>query len=310
MNIRTRHLLAVALATALASPIVAAQEATGVVDANGNANAAIDAASQDTPPRNVVEPDPALPPQVNPVESAQQAADPRVPVAEDATDAIGAAPPPPPVEARGAAQAAGHADVVQRSVWADLDDDGDGRVSRDEGEVDAGFANGFDMMDADHDGFVSDVEFRTHAKAGHDAGQAPDDWGVERSASHSAASQRGIWTELDADGDGRISADEGGVDADFGANFEMMDADSDGFVTDAEFRTGARMERGTSDDGMDDDGTGDDGAARDADDRMDGGDGRDVDRDDHNEAVEPDPMNDRDGMDDDGTGMDDEDGGG
>ena len=83
MNIRTRHLLAVALATALASPIVAAQEATGVVDANGNANAAIDAASQDTPPRNVVEPDPALPPQVNPVESAQQAAtveaDPAVP---------------------------------------------------------------------------------------------------------------------------------------------------------------------------------------------------------------------------------------
>lgn len=104
------------------------------------------------------------------------------------------------------------------------------------------------------------------------------------------------WTVLDANGDGRISAEEGAVDADFAAGFEMVDADDDGYVTDAEFRADA----GRADDGADD------AEAAAADET------RDRDRDDHTgvletEPVETDPMTDRDGMDDDGTGLDDDD---
>lgn len=42
------------------------------------------------------------------------------------------------------------------------------------------------------------------------------------------------WNELDADGDGRISRTEGSANPDFDSNFEMTDADSDGYVTQAE----------------------------------------------------------------------------
>lgn len=42
------------------------------------------------------------------------------------------------------------------------------------------------------------------------------------------------WKQLDSDGDGRISRSEGSVDPDFERNFEMMDTDSDGYVTDNE----------------------------------------------------------------------------
>lgn len=61
--------------------------------------------------------------------------------------------------------------------------------------------------------------------------------GGRNAAPHSAAAQRALWSELDANGDGRISAVEGGVNADFKAAFEMMDADHDGFISDAEYRT-------------------------------------------------------------------------
>ncbi|HZH42759.1 MAG TPA: hypothetical protein VEY50_01555 [Lysobacter sp.] len=66
--------------------------------------------------------------------------------------------------------------------------------------------------------------------------------GAEQAATHSMAAMRGVWATLDTDGDGRISRTEGGVDADFKANFEMMDADKDGFVTDTEYRSGARSD--------------------------------------------------------------------
>ncbi len=202
MNTRTRTVLAVALGTVLIAPLAAAQSDTAQSRANARAGL-----------QQAVEPQQALPPQVNPAEVVEQSVDPRVPTGDIADDAINAAPPPPPLQSRGATPAAGHADVVQRDVWS----------------------------------------------------------------------------RLDVDGDGRISVEEGRVDADFGANFEMIDGDGDGFVTDAEFRANARLDD-------------------DADDMDDADDDRDVDRDDHTDPVEPDPMDDRDGMDDDGTGMDDADG--
>lgn len=56
------------------------------------------------------------------------------------------------------------------------------------------------------------------------------------------------WAQLDSDGDGRISPEEGRVDADFSANFEMMDEDGDGFVSQAEFDAGAGVEPEEADD--------------------------------------------------------------
>ena len=67
--------------------------------------------------------------------------------------------------ATGAGHAAGHAAVVARATWADLDADGDGRISLAEATIDAGFEAGFADMDADGDGFVTQAEFRAEARA-------------------------------------------------------------------------------------------------------------------------------------------------
>lgn len=58
-----------------------------------------------------------------------------------------------------------------------------------------------------------------------------------RVADESVPARRDLWSELDVNGDGRISVVEGEADADFRSNFEMMDADEDGYVTDAEYRS-------------------------------------------------------------------------
>jgi Ca2+-binding EF-hand superfamily protein len=74
-------------------------------------------------------------------------------------------PPAPPANAQGAAHAAGHSSVVQRSTFATLDADADGRISAAEAEADADFSAAFASMDANGDGAVTDAEFRAKAKA-------------------------------------------------------------------------------------------------------------------------------------------------
>lgn len=66
----------------------------------------------------------------------------------------------------------------------------------------------------------------------------------ERSADRSAVAQRDVWTELDVDGDGRVSATEAAADADFNAHFSMMDSDGDGFLSADEYRAQQRMVQG------------------------------------------------------------------
>lgn len=67
---------------------------------------------------------------------------------------------------QGADNATPHSAVVQRDTWTRLDADADGRISADEADADAGFDAGFAAMDGNGDGFVTDAEFRAHAKAG------------------------------------------------------------------------------------------------------------------------------------------------
>ena len=133
----------------------------------------------------------------------------------------------------GAANAAGHSMVVTRDLWNRLDADADGRISATEADADTTFDGSFASIDVNADGFVSQDEYRAHAKA--DVSQ-----GAENAAPHSAVVQRDTWTRLDADADGRISVDEADADAGFDAGFAAMDSNGDGFVTDAEFRAHAK----------------------------------------------------------------------
>lgn len=233
MNGRTRTILALALSTAMLAPAAFAQKG-GKAEVRTTGNATSQAARE--------MPRPTLPPQ-----AAGRAADatkdvaspPRPADAKDWKDAASAADAPTsqglPPTSQGAAHAAAHSSVVQRDAWTRLDTDGDGRISPTEADVDSSFDTGFDAMDADDDGFVSDAEYRASAKV--DASQ-----GASHAAAHSSVVQRDVWTRLDADGDGRISTGEADADTVFDGGFDAMDADDDGFVSDTEYRTFAKVD--------------------------------------------------------------------
>lgn len=205
MKILTRSLMAVALATALAAPAAFAQTETTqeVLDQQEATD--------------------ALPPQVNPDEVAEQGVDPRVPVADDVEDPMSAVPPPPQVDA----QASGEAHVAERSRWSDLDLDGDGRISAEEGRADAELRTGFEAMDADRDGFVSEVEFG--ASSGSDsAADEGTEAGADREVDHDdhvdGVNDRDRMDD-DGTGDGAMETDDSGTEP------EPAD-DSDGTDTD------------------------------------------------------------------------------
>ena len=103
------------------------------------------------------------------------------------------APPPAPPQSQGAEHATSHSSVVQRDVWTRLDSDGDGRISTTEGAADTGFNAGFAAMDADQDGFVTDAEYRSSARADMERGSG----GTDASA-RSASSLGDTMRRLDA----------------------------------------------------------------------------------------------------------------
>ena len=266
MNARTRTLLAIAMSTALMAPLAFAQKAKTEVKATGDATSQVatqkptpdlpqaatqkpmpdlpQAATQkpmpELPPAAMQKPAPDLPTQTMP--RAADAVDARVaPVArlpvqtgkatEDTNTSTNNQGIPP--TAQGADHAAAHSSVVQRDVWAQLDANADGRISTTEADADTTFDGDFVAMDVDKDGFVSDAEYRTFAKA--DAAQ-----GATNAASHSSVVQRATWSRLDADADGRISAVEADADAGIDGSFSAIDSNSDGFITNAELRAHAK----------------------------------------------------------------------
>jgi Ca2+-binding EF-hand superfamily protein len=226
---KPRNLLAIALTTALLSPVALAEKGGVKVSGNVAGNATAQAAQE--------VPRATLPPQVN-----TRATDAVTQTTTDTTtagqdEAPMTTPKAPPIQAQGAAHAAAHSDVVQRDVWAKLDTDGDGQISTTEGEVDADFKSNFDMMDANDDGLVSDSEYRLAAKTTGDPGTAQ---GAANASSHSAVAMRDVMTRLDVNGDGMISTTEGEIDATFKTNFSTIDADGNGLITDAEYRAYAK----------------------------------------------------------------------
>jgi Ca2+-binding EF-hand superfamily protein len=219
MHTNTRTLLMATIAAVLLAPSVQAQ----------NSHAKGHAASQVQAPMTP----PALPPTAS--DTAQDAMEMAKPARNDSdrTDT----PMTPPVPAQGAANAQAHSSVVQRDTWAQLDTDHDGRISAAEADVDSAFDTTFGDMDADKDGFVSDTEYRTFAKANMDNAQ-----GAEHAADHSAVVTRDVFSRLDTDGDGRISTTEAALDADFNGTLSTMDANSDGFVSQDEYRAHAKAD--------------------------------------------------------------------
>lgn len=67
--------------------------------------------------------------------------------------------------------------------------------------------------------------------------------GTAKPASEATGESASTFSQIDSNGDGRISAAEGEAVADFKATFERMDADRDGFVTETEFRADSKAER-------------------------------------------------------------------
>lgn len=215
MKANNRHLLAIALATVLLSPAAWAQkEGKGPPDM----------------PR--VAPTAPAPVPNSPEQTMRDIQEPVTTTTEQADT-----PPPSPPQSQGAEHAATHSSIVQRDQWTRLDTNGDGRISATEGEADAAFNADFSAMDSDDDGFVTDVEYRSAAKA--ETRTDPD----AGASSRATGSGSDVLRRLDANADGSVSLSEGEADATIRSNFSSIDADSDGMVSRAEYQAWLKANR-------------------------------------------------------------------
>jgi len=219
MNASNRKLLAIALAAALLSPAVLAQK-------GGKG-----------PPELPRTPLPTAPVPSSPEQTLRDMHKPVTRTTEQANTML---PPPSPPQSQGAEHAALHSSIVQRDTWTRLDTDGDGKISSSEGAADADFNTRFATMDSDHDGFVTDTEFRTAAKVEEDADRRA---GSTTTSSRAASGVRDPLQRLDANADGSISLSEAGADASFKGNFSAIDSNSDGLVSSAEYRAWLKANR-------------------------------------------------------------------
>ena len=215
MKANNRNLLAIALATVLLSPAAWAQN-----DGKG------------PPDMPRVAPTPPAPVPNSPEQTMR---DIHKPVTTTTDQAETTLPPPAPPQSQGAEHAATHSSVVQRDLWTRLDSNGDGRISASEGEADAVFNTDFSAMDSDEDGFVTDAEYRSAAKA--------EGSGDADSSSRSSGGTGDVMRRLDTNADGSISRSEGDADATIKSSFGSIDTDSDGMVSRAEYQAWLKASR-------------------------------------------------------------------
>jgi len=220
MKASNRNLLVIAMATALLSPAVLAQKG-GVKG----------------PPELPRTPTQTAPLPNSPEQTLRDLHKPLTKTTEQANTTL---PPPSPPQSQGAEHAAAHSSVVTRDLWARLDTDGDGRISTAEGGADVDFNADFALMDSNHDGFVTDTEYRTAAKAELDANRRA---GGADTSSRATSGMRDALQRLDANADGSISLSEAGADASFMTSFSAIDSNSDGLVTRAEYRAWIKADR-------------------------------------------------------------------
>jgi hypothetical protein len=233
--ISTRSLIPIAIGVALAAPAIAQT-------ANGNAGdpVAASAQAQVQTQAPVPNPVPTVSPELGHGRSAQGVTDNSTSGAVQDAQAMQQekteAPMASPVQSQGVEHAAAQSSVVQRDLWARLDANHDGTISATEASVDAGFDGGFARMDVDGNGTVSQGEYDAHAKAALGTGG-------QNASAGSQASTRLTWNNVDTDKDGKLSTTEVQGYSNLKANFTAIDGNSDGFVTQDEYRSYAKANR-------------------------------------------------------------------
>ena len=253
MKACNRTFIALAIGAALASPTAFAQVVKGQADARIGAGVpnpvpaaqqavdragdramqATDRAVDATTTAQERATDTATGAQERATDAAAAASDRVDSTAQNAQETTQSVPPAAPEQSQGSVNASAHASVTQRALWDKLDADRDGSISTAEADADADFGAGFATTDADGDGAVTQGEYAAYAKTSLATS-------TEHAAGRSQVAIDDLWRQYDADADGRLSAAEVEADADISGSFSAMDDDSDGFVTEAEYRTYAQ----------------------------------------------------------------------
>ena len=136
----------------------------------------------------------------------------------------------PTTSASAGATGTGNAHPGRGNWWADADVDGDGKLSVAEAKVQAGLDARFSTVDEDADGFVTNDEYRKFFTDSASQGEV-------HAAAHSAVVTSDLWTQLDGNSDGKLSASEVSANSGISGAFSGMDGNGDGFVTQAEYTT-------------------------------------------------------------------------
>ena len=136
----------------------------------------------------------------------------------------------PTTPASAGATGTGNANPGRGNWWADADVNGDGKLSVAEAKVQAGLDARFSTVDADADGFVTDDEYRKFFTDSASQGEV-------NASAHSSVVTRDLWTQLDGNSDGKLSASEVSANSGISGAFSGMDGNGDGFVTQAEYTT-------------------------------------------------------------------------
>ncbi|MBT9611746.1 MAG: hypothetical protein IV108_00600 [Burkholderiales bacterium] len=130
--------------------------------------------------------------------------------------AIGAEPP---AKAERGAQPC----VDKKQHFQKLDLDKNGAISREEAKTHARMDKGFEAMDTNKDGQVTEAEYRDYAKAR-----------MERHREKAKTEMKARWDKADANGDGMLSREEAKGSSYVMKHFDAIDADKNGQVSEQE----------------------------------------------------------------------------
>ncbi|MDP1681665.1 MAG: hypothetical protein Q8L39_07805 [Burkholderiales bacterium] len=101
-----------------------------------------------------------------------------------------------------------------------LDQDGNGAISREEAKTNPRMEKGFEAMDANQDGQVTEAESRDYAKTR-----------MEQYREKAKTEMKARWDKADANNDGMLSRDEAKASPHVAKHFDAMDADKNGPVS-------------------------------------------------------------------------------